>query len=365
MMKTRIGFIGSGWRAHGYMRVIRELSARMEVGGVLVHSARSREQMEAEYPGRVYTQLEDFLKQPYDFVMVMTPGEKSLDYNKALMERGIPVLSETPPGKGVQELNECFRLKQKYHAKIQVTEQCHLRPYYQAVLNLAASGRLGRIVSVDMGILHDYHAMSIIRKCMGLRFENCEIRAREFYVPVHYHCGREGLHAENAGNLKQDHLKRGDLVFETGQLAFYDFSDEQYFNYFRTRHLTVRGTLGEIANDNAAYLGPEGLPVTGRISRDALGEYENLEGCGLRTLTLNGQCLYRNPYIGQDVRLNDDEIAMAGILDGMTAYVRGGEEIYPLEEALQDTYLHLMLDESIRTGGTIRTQSQSWAEAPC
>ena len=360
-MKTRIGFIGSGWRAHGYMRVIRELSARMEVSGVLVHSSKSREQMEAEYPGRIYTQPDEFLKQLFDFVMVMVPGKDSLFYNRMLMERGIPVLSETPPGMGVQELNECFLLKQKYHAKIQVTEQCHLRPYYQAVLALTGSGRLGKIVSVDMGILHDYHAMSIIRKCMGLTYENCEISARDFYVPVHYHCGREGLHAENADNLKQDHLKRADIIFETGQLAFYDFSDEQYFNYFRTKHLTVRGTLGEISGENAAYLGEDGLPVTGTIRRDVLGAYENLEGCGLRGLTLNGHNLYQNPYIHKDVRLNDDEIAMAGILDGMAGYVHGGSQIYPLEEALQDTYLHLMLDESIRTGEKIRTQSQSWA----
>ena len=359
-MKTRIGFIGSGWRAHGYMRVIRELSAWMEVAGVLVHSAQSREKMDSEYPGKIYTNLEEFLQQDYTFVMVMVPGREALHYNAALMERGIPVLSETPPGFGVQELNECWKLKQKFNARIQVTEQCHLRPYYQAVLHLVRSGMLGKIVSVDMGILHDYHAMSIIRNCMGLSFENCEIEAQEFYVPVHYHCGREGLHAENAGNLKQDHLKRASMVFETGQLAFYDFSDEQYFNYFRTKHLTVRGTLGEIADEKVACLGPDGLPVTGTIRRDALGEWENLEGCGLRSLTLNGAPIYQNPYIHRDVRLNDDEIAMACMMEGMAAYVRGGEEIYPLKEALQDTYLHLMLDEAVKAGRKIRTETQSW-----
>ena len=103
------------------------------------------------------------------------------------------------------------------------------------------------------------------------------------------------------------------------------------------------------------------LPVTGHIRRDGLGTYENLEGCGLRSLQLNGEVLYRNPYLKEDVRLSDDEIAMARILDGMAAYVNGGEEIYPLREALQDTYLHLMLDESIRTGRIVDTVSQSWA----
>ena len=72
------------------MRVIRELSAWMEVAGVLVHSAQSREKMDSEYPGKTYTNLEEFLQQDYTFVMVMVPGREALHYNAALMERGIP-----------------------------------------------------------------------------------------------------------------------------------------------------------------------------------------------------------------------------------------------------------------------------------
>ena len=359
-MKIQVGFIGSGWRAHGYMRVIREFSHRMEVAGVLVHSTQSREKMEQEYPGRVYTDLDRFLQRPYTFVAVMVPGSQALSYNAALMSRGIPVLSETPPGMGVRELNECFALKQKYNARIQVTEQCHQRPYYQAVLSLIRKGQLGKIWCVHMGILHDYHAMSIIRHALGIGFENCRIDARSYKIPVHYHCGREGMHPERPDNLVKDTRKRAEIVFGTGQMAFYDFSDEQYFNYFRKKHLFIQGETGEIADLDVAYLGEDDLPVTGKIERDALGEYENLEGCGLRSLKMNGQILYRNPYINEDVRLSDDEIAMARILDGMADYVQGKGEIYPLREALQDTYLHLMLDESVRTGRPVETSTQSW-----
>ena len=361
-MKLQIGFIGSGWRAHGYMRVIREFSSRMEIAGILVHSRESREKMEQEYPGRIYTDLAEFLSRPYTFVMVMVPGCEALYYNRALMQRGIPALSETPPGMGVAELNECYALQQRFGAKIQVTEQCHLRPYYQAVQNLIDEGRLGRIWCVHMGILHDYHAMSIIRRAFGAGFENCVIEAKEYRFPVHYHCGREGMHAEPPENLVMDRRKRAEIVFAGGQTAFYDFSDEQYFNYFRKRHLFVQGELGEISDEDVAYLGADGLPVTGHFVRDSLGEYENLEGCGLRSLQLHGRRIYTSPYLHEDVRLNDDEIAMARILDGMGEYVRGGQEIYPLREALQDTYLHLMLDESIRTGKKIETVKQSWAD---
>ncbi|MCI8280635.1 MAG: Gfo/Idh/MocA family oxidoreductase [Lachnospiraceae bacterium] len=360
-MKTRIGFIGAGWRARGYMRVVEEFRRRMEVSGVLVHSSQRAEQMEQEFPGKIDQDLDKFMARGHDFVVVLVPKEAVLDYITALMKQGIPVLSETPPGNGVAELNECYELKQTYHGKIQVTEQCFLRPYYQAVLNLIQEGCLGRISNMGMGTLHDYHAMSIMRKTLGVGFENCTIDAREYYFPVQYHCGREGMHKEACDHLVKDHRKRADLVFESGKAGFYDFSDEQYFNYFRTRHMYVRGELGEIYDYDVAFLGEQKLPVLGRIARDELGQYENLEGCGLRGLTLHGRPVYQNPYWEEDVRLNDDEIAMAGMLDGMARYAAGGEEIYPLKEALQDTYLHLTLDESIRQGRPMTTTTQNWA----
>ena len=176
----------------------------MELAGILVHSETSRERAQQEFPGIVFTDLDEFLSGDYDFVMTMVPGASALQYNAELMRRGIPVLSETPPGMGVDELNECYALKQKYDAKIQVTEQCHLRPYYQAVLSMVKSGALGKICCVHMGILHDYHAMSIIRQAFGISFENAVIDAREYHIPVHYHCGREGLHAESADNIIHD-----------------------------------------------------------------------------------------------------------------------------------------------------------------
>lgn len=362
MEKMKIGFIGVGWRAHCYMRVIEEFRHRMEVSGVLVRSEERAQQMEKEYPGKVDMDLEKFMEREHDYVMVLVSKEAVLYYLEALMKKGIPVLCETPPGNGVEELTRCYELKQKYNGKIQVTEQCFLRPYYQAVLKLVKDGSLGTINHVGMGILHDYHAMSISRKVLGVGFENCTIDAKDYYFPVHYHCGREGLHAEGPENVKNDHRKRADIVFESGKVCFYDFSDEQYFNYFRTKHFNVRGDLGEVYDYNVAVLGENGLPSLGVLQRDELGRYENLEGCALRGLYLNGRTVYESPYWKEDVRLNDDEIAMAVVMDGMKRYVDGGEEIYPVEEAMQDTYLHLMLDESIRQGKPLKTETQIWAK---
>lgn len=356
----KIGIIGTGWRAQGYMKVIRLFSHRMEVSAVLAHSEKSAQEMELYFPGKVERNLEEFLKRDYDFVMVLVPGKNVLLYIEKLMEKGIPVLSETPPGYGVEELEKCWKLKEKYHGKIQVAEQCHLRPYYQAVLNIIERGCLGEVSNMFMGMLHDYHAVSLMRKVLHVGFENCTIYARQYDFPVQHHCGREGLHRNGKENIVHDRRKRGDFIFESGKTGFYDFSDEQYFNYFRTRHMNVRGTLGEIYDFELSYLGEDGLPSMGRIGRDDPGQFENLEGCTLRSLYFNGKTVYENPYWKEGVRLSDDEIAMAGILDGMKRYADGGEEIYSLQDALQDTYLYLSMDEAIKKEEPVSTRKMCW-----
>ena len=51
---------------------------------------------------------------------------------------------------------------------------------------------------------------------------------------------------------------------------------------------------------------------------------------------------------------------MGSLLLGMKRMIAGGEEIYPLREALEDTYLYLMMDEAIRTGTAVKTTPQAW-----
>lgn len=360
MRKTRIGFIGYGWRAHGYMRVIRELQERMEVAGIFAHTEKSAQMLEKEFPGKIYRNLGDFLEKQYDFIMILVPRQYVLYYLEEVLKKQIPVLCETPPGDGIEDLKKCYLLKQKYNGKIQVAEQYFLQPYHNAVIRLIQEKRLGEISHMDISMIHDYHGISIMRKYLGVGFENCRILGRTYDFPVHYHCGREGLHPDKE-TIITDRQKRVDFAFDNGKVGFFDFSGEQYFNYFRTRHIRVRGNQGEVVDHQVVWMGDDGLPVQGTIVRDDLGQYSNLEGYGLRGLSLNGKYIYKSPYIGQDIRLNDDEIAMAGILEGMKHYLETGEEVYPLEEALQDTYLYLMMDQSIRENRVVVTEKQIWA----
>src|SRR5205085_3972485 len=136
----------------------------------------------------------------------------------------------------------------------------------------------------------------------------------------------------------------------------------QYFSPLRTQRVCIRGERGEIVDD-VLYAQPEG-----RLGRDAFalpfqrrvaGANGNLEGCYLKGIQLGEEWVYRNPTA--PARLADEEIAMAEMLQGMGEHVRGGPEVYPLTDAMQDHYLGLMIREACESGAPVIASHQEWA----
>ena len=80
----------------------------------------------------------------------------------------------------------------------------------------------------------------------------------------------------------------------------------------------------------------------------------------MENIAFAGKSVYRNPFA--ENTLPEDETAIARLLIGMKNYVDGGEEIYPLADALQDAYLTTLLKTAIETGETYASKSQVWAE---
>lgn len=355
--KIKVGFLGFGWRANGYVKAMKELPQMFEIAGIYMRNPKKAEKTQMQYPGLVDSDLEAFLKRKMDFVFLALPREHVVEYLEVLAKKQIPVLCETPPGKDVEELKKVWEIYQKYDAKIQVAEQYFLQPYHSACVHMIESGMLGEVSNVRINMIHDYHGISMMRKYLQTGFMGCKVRAEKFSFPVSYHCGREGL-SKDAGKVIMDNRKVATFVFENGKTAFFDFADEQYFNYYRSRHLNIQGVTGEIDDFRVAYKGEDGYPVTGTIERDDLGHYSNLEGYSLRSLTVNGKSVYKSPFAKYpEARLTDDEIAVCHLLIKMKEYVDGKGDAYALEEALWDTYLYFMMDESIRLGKEVEVKN--------
>ena len=106
--------------------------------------------------------------------------------------------------------------------------------------------------------------------------------------------------------------------------------------------LLVRGSHGELRDDGIVRLAGPRTVVRTPLVRDN-GQ-----------LTLGGEVLYRNPY--PHLRLNDDEIATATLLQATAAWVRGaGPPPYPLAEGVHDHLIGLAIEEAADTGRTVAT----------
>ena len=357
----KIGFIGNGWRTQGYLRIVKQVPEKFEVSGILFRDPAKAAAFEEKYPGKTYTDLDTFLKQDHDIVFLLLPREVILPYIEKIVEAGFPLLVETPPADGVEQLVKVYELNKKYNARIQVAEQYFLLPYHKSVRKLVDDGVIGEVSNLRISMCHDYHGISLMRRLLGAGMLPASIIGREYHYPVLDHISRAGL-KKGATDLKDDSRKVAVFQFENGKTGFFDFAGSQYSNYFRTRHLNVQGTHGEINDFDVVYWNGE-LPVYAPMLRQDTGRNSNLEGYFHRGITWNGEFLYESPFLPfREARLNDDEIAMGTILLGMERLLETGEDIYPLKEALQDTYLYLMMDEAIRLDHEVRTEVMPWME---
>lgn len=355
--KIRFGLVGSGWRSEFFLRVARELPHRFEVVGVVTRSEDSGRRINRKWHVPAFASIEDLLeKASPEFVVVSVPRTVAPDAIQRLAELNVPVLTETPPGLDLEALTHLHSLLLKNKAIIQVAEQYHLSPLLRSQLRVAASGRLGRVSQVMVAQCHDYHGVSIIRRALGVGFDDVSITAARFQSPLAQGPDRTGDPREEV-TVTADQLT---ARFDFGNhLGVYDFAEEQYFSWIRANRLLVRGHRGEINDEDLRYLTDFRTPVFTSFRRVAAGEGGNLEGLFLRGISIGDEWVFTNEFIPG--RLTDDEIAVATCLVRMSEHVGGGPEVYSLAEASQDHYLSMLMKQAADTGQAVRSRRQIWA----
>ena len=234
--------------------------------------------------------------------------------------KGIPVLSETPAGLDIDTL-KAIRQDVEKGARIQVAEQYFLYPSIKAIIDECKSGTIGEPVSLTISVMHDYHAASVIRRMLGTGLEDVAITGKTFSMKVTDTRTRYEVLTE--GRVVEKEEKHLIMEYADGKTAFYDFMSDQYRSPIRNRYINLRGTRGEIINDTVYYL-----------------DKDNLAACKKLDIT--------NPY--GYAGLSEDEAAITGILLGMKEYVDTGKEVYPMDEALYDAYMGILMCEAGKPG---------------
>ena len=347
---VRFAIVGGGWRTEAFLRVAQELPERFIVAGMQVRRADRGRELERDFGVRTFRRLDELLRSAeFEFVLVSVPWETCPSLITELAGRNIAVLSETPPAPDVERLESLLELARN-GAKIQVAEQYWCQPLHAARLEVVRAGLLGQVSQAQVSACHGYHGVSLIRRLLGVGFEECTISARRFTSPIIEPMNRAGEFAGKGSRIDSTQTI-AHLEFAGNKLGVYDFAGEQYFSWIRAPRILVRGELGEIQNEVVRYQTSTDRHTTFALERINAGELGNLEGYHLTGYVAADRWYYRNPFAPG--RLTDDEIAVAQMVEGMGTYVRGGEEIYPLAEAAQDRYLDTLIAEAADTGESI------------
>ena len=358
-MSVTFGIVGSGWRSEFFLRIAAAMPQRFTVTGLVTRDGATAAEIERRWGVPGHPDVDALLSAGApDFVVVSVPRHVAPGVIVDLVERGVPVLTETPPATGLDDLVDLWhRVSHPGAATVQVAEQYHLSPLLSAQLAVARSGRIGRPTQAVVAQCHDYHGISVLRRALGVGAEDAVITASVFRSPLVAGPGREGDPTEERIVTATQTTAR----FEFGdRLGVYDFAGEQYFSWIRGNRLLVRGERGEVDNGEVRYVRRFDDPVFGSLRRVMTGEGGNLEGMFLRGILLGDEWVFRNPFL--PARINDDEIAIARILAAMPEAIDGRAPVYSLAEASQDHYLAGLMQRAADTGEPVRSTAQPWAD---
>lgn len=359
MRAATFGLAGTGWRADFFLRLAAALPQHFEVVAVSTRDPAKGAAVESAWSVPT-VRTADELAGRYrpDFVVASVNRVATPAVIEACTAHGVPVLAETPPARDLPAMRELWsRLPQP--GLVQVAEQYPYLPKMQVYRALIEAGRLGEVTAAQVSWTHGYHAVAMLRGLLGAGYREASVTARAFATPVTESLGREGWPEHPTITS----VTRTIALLDFGGLAgCYDFTDGQWFHPLMGRRITVRGTIGEIIDDQVVTLLDARTPVRSALVRRQTGLDGDLEGFDLDTIAVGLEVLYRNPFPG--ARLSDEEIAIASMLDRMGRWVHDeAEPPYPLAEACQDHLLALAITQSAAQQQSVHTGGEAWSKA--
>jgi len=309
-----------------------------------------REQLRTTWHVRTPDTFEQLLQSSdSEFLVLAISKNAAAPMLLELSKLPLPLLIETPPAVSLDELRHLLT-NIPAQARIQVAEQYPLLPMMQSVTSFIQTGKLGDIQHLQVSFGHGYHVMSLIRKWLELSDAAGSVIGFRLHSSIMEGPYRGQLPVrERMVDTSQD-LALLQLV--DGRSALFDFTRDQYFSPIRQNRILIRGTRGEIRDDQATYMADYKTPINSALTRMQSGTGGSLEPLSLQGVLCEGNWLYRNPV--HPASLSDEELAIAHVLFQMRDYVRhGAQKGYSLREACQDVYLALKMEEAIQSGNRI------------
>ena len=355
---TTFAIVGGGWRSEFYIRLGQLLPEKFELIGVVARNSERAAELQADFGISIFESITALLQfSKPDFVIVAVSWSSNPSVVQEFVSLGIPVLCETPPAPDLQTLRELWSAVRGSDL-VQVAEQYLYLPAHEARLKAVRAGAIGLPTSVEVSSTHGYHAVSMMRGCLGVGFEAAAISSHFFTAPLIDPLARDRWNEDLTPKDRTTTIAVID--FGESKSGVYNFVENQWHNQLRHRRIVIRGSSGEIVDNQLITLTDGPAIVESEFRRYQLGYDLNLDGFDTEHISLNGEVLYKNPFIG--LRLMDEEIAIGTMMVRMADWIRGeGVAPYPLREASQDQLISLAIDESARIGVTVHTSREIWA----
>jgi predicted dehydrogenase len=358
MTATTFGIVGSGWRAEFFRKLAGLLSEELELAGVAVRRAERAEQLRTAWDVPAFLSPRELLEKVRpDFVITSVPWPANPDIVADLVRAGAKVLSETPPAVDRGQLRTLWSEVGAASA-VQVAEQYLFYPGHAARAELVRRGIVGQATNVQISSTHTYHAIALIRSLLGVDdAEPVRVNATLVRAPLVNPLNRAGWTGDT--EAKDATTTFATFDFGDGRSGLYDFTTNQWHNQLRHRRIVIRGSQGEISDDDVVYARDPGTIIRSPLVRQQLGYDLNLDGYDTELIAFQGEPVWRNPFLGR--RLMDDEIAVGDLLLATARWATdSGPAPYPLGRACQDHLLGLAINSSLNSGGTVTTDVEPW-----
>jgi len=347
--RTTFGIVGGGWRSHLLLRLADAAPGRLNAAGVVTRTADAGERVTARWGVPTYRTIDELLKaEDVDYVVAAVSWPAMPGVIRDLVAAGMAVLAETPPAPDVDRMRSLWG-DVAGSGLVQVAEQYLLMPGHAARHTVIQDGVIGQATSVEISSTHLYHAVSLIRRLLGVGMDDVVVNARDFRAPLVDPLTFDGWDLQAVPEPRTTTIATLDFG---DRMGLYNFVENQWWNPLRTRRIVVRGSRGELVDNTVVRLVDPTSPVESSLVYRRTGVDMNLEGSELVHVSFDGRVVYRNPWLG--TRLSEDDIAVASMLEAEGAWVRGeGPEPYPLAQACQDHAIGLAIQESARTGAEV------------
>src|SRR3954468_21106763 len=231
----------------------------------------------------VFASLDACLREvPVDFVLTATPRAVTPAVVAEAVDRGLPVLAETPPAPDLEGLRTMWAAVGG-SGLVPVAEQDPLMPSHAARAALVASGAIGTPTQVQVPSTQEYHAVSLIRGLLGAGRGPVTVRASRSTAPLVDPLTRDGWTDDPAPRPATTTIAT--LDFGDGRSGLYDFTDNQWHNQLPFRRLLGRGSHGELRDDEAIRLPEPRTLVRSPLVRRQTGYALDLDGFDTDTIT--------------------------------------------------------------------------------